>query len=108
MNNLYTKYLLLVHIILRAGKYTKLKRERALKIGEPGQPVAELTKFGWIIMSPGKEPPDLANELLMQTSHVDYKELCHLDVLGLSHTPSPPPNTQGWFKICTRGCLALC
>ena len=57
-------------------------------IGEPGQPVAELTKFGWIIMSPGKEPLDLTNVLLSQTSHVDYEELCRLDVFGLSDTPS--------------------
>lgn len=39
-------------------------------------------------MSPGKEPLDLTNVLLTQTSHVDYEELCHLDVLGLSDKPS--------------------
>ena len=44
-----------VHLILSAGEYAKLKTESAQKIGEPGEPVAELTKFGWIIMSPGKE-----------------------------------------------------
>ena len=38
-------------------------------------------------MSPGKESLDITNMLLMQTSHVDYKELCYLDVLGLSDTP---------------------
>ena len=37
-------------------------------------------------MSPGKEPLDLENVLLTQTPHVDYKELCRLDVLGLSDT----------------------
>lgn len=62
--------------------------ESALEIGEPGEPVAELMKFGWIIMSPGKEPLDITNMLLTQTSHVDYEELCHLDVLGLSDTPT--------------------
>ena len=80
-----------IHLILGAGEYAKLKTENAPKIGEPGQPIAELTKFGWIIMSPGKEPLDLANVLLTQTSHVDYKELCRLDVLGLRDTP---PNDQ--------------
>ena len=77
-----------MHIILGAGDYAKVKTESVPKIGEPGQPVAELTKFGWIIMSPGKESLDLTNVLLTQTSHVDYEELCRLDVLGLSDTPS--------------------
>ena len=39
-------------------------------------------------MSPGKEPIDITNMLLTQTSHVDYEELCRLDVLGLSDTPT--------------------
>lgn len=68
-----------------------MKRENVPKIGEPGHPVAELTKFGWIIMSPEKEPLDLTNVLLTQTSHVGYEKLCRLDVLGLSDTP---PNDQ--------------
>ena len=54
--------------------------------------MAELTKFGWIVIAPGKEPLDVTNVLLTQTSHVDYEELCRLDVLGLSDTP---PNDQG-------------
>ena len=37
-------------------------------------------------MSPGKEPLHQSNVLLKQTSHVDYEELCDLDVLGLSDT----------------------
>lgn len=88
MNDVDTKSRLPVHIILGAGDHAKLKTESVPKIGEPGQSVAELTKFGWIIMSPGKEPLDLTNVLLTQTSHVDYEELCRLDVLGLSDTPS--------------------
>lgn len=60
----------------------------ALKVSEPAQSVAELTNFSWIIMSPGKEPLDLANLLRMRTSHLDYKELCCLDVLDFSATPS--------------------
>lgn len=91
MNDVDTKSRLPVHIILGAGDFAKLKTESVPKIGEPGQPVAELTKFGWIIMSPGKEPLDLTNVLLTQTSHVDYEELCRLDLLGLSDTP---PNDQ--------------
>ena len=85
---MWTQSRLPVHIILGAGDYAKVKTASVPKIGEPGQPVAELTKFGWIIMSPGKESLDLTNVLLTQTLHVDYEELCRLDVLGLSDTPS--------------------
>ena len=49
---------------------------------------AKLTKFGCIIMSPGKEPLDMTSMLLTQTSHMDYEELWRLDVLGLSDTPT--------------------
>ena len=45
MNDMDTKYRLPVHLILGAGEYAKLKTESAPKIGEPGQPVAELTKI---------------------------------------------------------------
>ena len=69
MNDVDTKSRLPMHITLGAGDFAKLKTESVPKIGEPGQPVAELTKFGWIIMSPGKEPLDLTNLLLTQTSH---------------------------------------
>ena len=87
MNNVNTKSHLPVHIILGAGDYAKVKTESAPRISEPGLPVAELTKFGWIIISPGKESLNLTNVLFTQTSHVNYKELCRLDILGLSDTP---------------------
>jgi len=55
-----------VHIILGASTYAKIRTETIPKIGPPGEPVAELTKFGWTIMSPGKEV-DLSNMFLTQT-----------------------------------------
>ena len=70
MNEVDTKSRLAVHIILGAGDYAKVKTESAPKIGAPGLSVAELTKFGSIIISLGKEPLDLTNVLLTQTSHV--------------------------------------
>lgn len=75
-----------VHIILGASEYAKIKTETIPKIGRPGEPVAELTKFGWTIMSPGKEV-DLSNMFLTQTTAADYEQLCKLDVLGLRDTP---------------------
>ena len=55
MNDRDKKSHLPVHLILGAGEYAKLRTESAPKIGEPGEPVAELSKFGWITMSPGNE-----------------------------------------------------
>ena len=46
-----------------------------------------------VIMSPGKETLDLTNTLLTQTSHLDYGELCRLDVLGLSKKPTDDQRT---------------
>ncbi|PFX28961.1 hypothetical protein AWC38_SpisGene6275 [Stylophora pistillata] len=76
-----------VHIILGASEYAKIKTETIPKIGRAGEPVAELTKFGWTIMSPGKEV-DLSNMFLTQTTAANYEQLCKLDVLGLCDTPS--------------------
>ena len=88
VNNQDKKGRLPVHLILGAGEYAKLKMESAPKIGEPGEPVAEPPKFSRIIMSPGKEPLDITNMLLTQTSHVDYEDFCRLVVLGLSDIPT--------------------
>ena len=52
-----------VHLILGASEYTQIKTRTSPKIGNPGEPIAELTQLGWTIMSPGKEV-DLANMLL--------------------------------------------
>ena len=52
------------------------------RIGNDSEPIAELTKFGWFLMSPGKEF-DHNIMMLTQTTHVDYEELCGLDVLWL-------------------------
>lgn len=92
MEDLDKKERLPVHIILGASDYAKLKTDQPPRVGHPGQPVAELTRFGWTIMSPGKESINTSNVLLNQTSHADYEELCRLDVLGLKDTPT---NDQG-------------
>ena len=62
MDDVASRDRLPVHLILGAGEYTKLKTiTTPPKIGQPGQPVAELTRFGWTIISPGKEPLDVTN-----------------------------------------------
>ena len=86
MDDVDEKPQLPVHLILGVSDYAKIKTESKPKIGQPGEPVAELTKFGWTILLPGKEM-DLSNMLLTQTAAADYKRLCRLDVLGLKDSP---------------------
>ena len=83
MNDMDTKDFLPVHLILGVCDYTKIKTETAPLIGAADEPIAEKTKFGWTIISPGKEV-DLSPMFLTQTSTVDYDNLCRLDVLGLA------------------------
>ena len=71
-----------IHVILSMGDYSRIKTTQPPLVGEAGEPVAEYTKLGWFIMSPGNEI-DRQAIFLTETSQVDYEELCRLDVLGL-------------------------
>ena len=44
-----------VHLILGTNEHAKIKTGTRQRIGRPGEPVAEYTRLGWTIMSPGKE-----------------------------------------------------
>ena len=77
-----------VHLVIGANEYTQIKTENAPKIGRQGEPIAEKTKFGWTIMSPGNEVNASEMFLTAQTSSTDYEKLCHLDVLGLEDSPT--------------------
>ena len=70
-----------IHVILSIGDYARINTKQPPLVGESGEPVGEYTKLGWV-MSPGAEF-DRKAVFLTQTSHVDYEELCRLDVLGL-------------------------
>ena len=87
-----TKPQLPIHLILGISEYTKIKTKTAPKVGNPREPVAELTKLGWTIMSPGNEA-NLSQKLLTQTSPTDYENLCRLDVLGLQDHPTGDQNS---------------
>ena len=45
-----------VHLILGTSEYARIKTKTTPKMGKPGEPIAELTRFGWTLMSPGSEP----------------------------------------------------
>ena len=86
MNDNDTKPELPIHMILSAIHYARIKVPEIPSVGSPGEPVAELTRFGWVFMSPGNEI-DLNNLLLSRTSIDNYKKLCNLDVLGVQDIP---------------------
>ena len=90
MNEDQTKARLPIHIILGASDFTKIKTQERPRIGDSvaeltNDPVAELTKLGWVIMSPGKGS-SYCNVLLRTAAVNTYEELCGLDVLGFSDT----------------------
>ena len=78
-----TKSQLPVHVIFGSGDYARIKTDTNPRVGKDGEPIAELTKMGWFVMSPGTEF-DRNKMLLTQTSQSDYKGLCRMDVLGLA------------------------
>ena len=55
LNDTVKKKELPVHVILRVNDYAKVKMQERPRIGQPGNPIAELTQFGQFIMSPGHE-----------------------------------------------------
>ena len=76
-----------IHLILEASEYSSIKTCTKPRIGQPGEPVAELTNFGWAILSPGAEVKG-SNVYLTRTSSAQLEQLCSLDVLGLEDRPA--------------------
>ena len=105
-----TKSELPVHVVLENGEYVRIKTRSKPLVESDGEPVAELTKFGWMIMSPGVEW-DQNMMLMTTTSQSDFERLCRLDVLGLEDTSEKDPNAiyddfkddltrdkEGWYE----------
>ena len=82
MDDTDNKANLTIYMILGASEYTRIKTKSVLRIGAPGEPIAEYTAVGWTIMSGGKEKR-LNQMLLARDTEADYAELCKLDVLGI-------------------------
>ncbi|CAB4027146.1 Hypothetical predicted protein [Paramuricea clavata] len=81
-----------VNLIIGANEYAKILKQTQARVGRQGEPVAELTRFGWAIMAPA-DGVDLKTGFLAVNTTTDYDRLCTLDVLGLKD--SPPPEDQG-------------
>ena len=105
VNDDYTKHVLPIHVVLGSGEYAKIKTQTKPRIGQQNEPVAELTKFGWFVMSPGTEI-EKSTIMLTQASQRDYE-----DVLGLADAPEHDQNTvhaefkeqlerspEGWYE----------
>ena len=85
MNENQAKATLVIHVFVGASNFTKIKTRERPRIGEIGDPAAELTKLGRVIMSPEKESSH-SNVLLITAAINTYEEPCSLDVKGLSDT----------------------
>ena len=78
-----TKPQLPIHLVLGNCEYARIKTSSKPLIGkEDSGPVAEKTKFRWLIMSSCLEF-EQKMMLLTPTSQSDFDRLCRLDVLGL-------------------------
>ena len=78
-----TKPQLPIHLVLGSGEYARIKTRTKPLVGNDGEAIAEMTKLGWFIMSPGVEL-DRTTMMMTQTSQADFENLCRLDVLGLA------------------------
>ena len=97
MDDKDTKDKLPIHVILGISEYARIKTRSKPLVGGPGEPVAEQTKFGRSIMSPGAEF-DKGTMLFTQTSRADFEDLCRLDILGLADTPENQGTVYEDFK----------
>ena len=74
-----------IHLVLGAGDYNAAKLEEPQRVGKPGEPTAEKTRFGWTLMAPGKGEDSGKLYFAQTTAQEDLKTLYSLDVLGLSN-----------------------
>ena len=55
VNERDTKSELPIHVTLGASDYVKIKMQKCLRVDKVNEPIAEQTKMGWVVMSPGRE-----------------------------------------------------
>ena len=71
-----------MQVIVGVNEYTKIKTQKRPRVGLPGEPIAEITKLGWVILSPGKENTS-TNIFFTKTSLHDREKLYSLDCFGI-------------------------
>ena len=85
-----TKTELPFHIVLGASNFSKIKTNMPARIEKTVEPVADLIKFLWMIISPDQE--DYSKAYMTQSITHDYEQLYRLDVLGLVDTSDGDQN----------------
>ena len=86
-----------MHIIIGASECAKLKTGTKACVGKPREPVAEYTKFGWTIISPGEEI-EIEKLFFAKSSIFHSEKLCSLDVLGLKYSDDGKQNSVFEFR----------
>ena len=71
------------HMITGTSEFSKIKTPTKPRVGKSGEPAAEITQFGWMMMSPGHELEYRKFLFPRSSSSEDHERLCSLDVLGL-------------------------
>ena len=107
MDEYDTKSDLPIHLILGIGEYARIRTRTKPLVGKEGEPIAEQTKFGWVIMSPGVEF-DQSTMLLTTTSQADFERLCRLGLEDTSEKHRRPVydefketltrSEEGWYE----------
>ena len=97
MNDTGMKAELPIHLILGTSEYTRIKVQEMPKVGQPGETIAELTRLGWVLMSPGEEL-ELNKLMVIKTSTDDYEHIYRLDVLGVTDSVSDEGTVHQEFK----------
>ena len=92
MDDVDTKPMSPVHMILETSDYVRIKTATPAKVGDDGKPVAGRTRLGWTIMSQGREI-NHSYLMLRRSAREDYMEFCSLDVLGLKDRPEGDQTT---------------
>ena len=73
MDDVDTKDMLPVQIILEPSDYAKIRTTENLRVGQTGEPVAEHTRFGWSLMSLGEDGKEALSCLAVNSVSVsDY------------------------------------
>ena len=60
-----------------------MKIQELPRVGQPGEPVVEPTRFAWVLMSAGREA-ELNKLMCTNISLDDHENLCRLDALGVT------------------------
>ena len=82
-----------VHVVLGISDYTKCKMSEKPRIGDQSQPIAERTKFGWTISSPGSTNASFLHLFHTRSTHDDCESMYRLDVLGIEDRKDGDPES---------------